>query len=219
MKLLVQTTLCVLILTACGNKVKSPSQSALATTKEINTTEISNIKVEKVADVAQLVSVDEHTVQVSTYCKANEITYINTKLNKVERNPSKGLAYKLTPTNNRLSMCLAKDNSYLSYRYGNGDTVELENIATTDLPFGRHYQQIGRTGKNILFFSNATYYYYVGISGGMGSGISIDVFNGDELIVELFSGNIIGEDFFLAPNLILPSTLFSEKKPSHKKMQ
>lgn len=219
MKLLVQTTLCVLILTACGNKVKSPSQSALATTKEINTTEISNIKVKKMADVAQLVSVDEHTVQVSTYCKANEITYINTKLNKVERNPSKGLAYKLTPTNNRLSMCLAKDNSYLSYRYGKGDTVALENIATTELPLGRHYQQIGRMGKDVLFFSNGTYYYYVGISGGMGSGISIDVFKGDELIAELFSGNTIGEDFFLAPNLILPSTLFSEKKPPHKKMQ
>ncbi|AZG72143.1 hypothetical protein [Shewanella livingstonensis] len=219
MKRLTQATLCVLILTACDNKTATSSESALATKIEMNTAEINSIEVEKVNNVAQLIIVDQISENVSTYCKANEVTYINTKINKIERNPSKGIAYKLTPTNNRLSMCLAKDNSYLSYRYGNGDTVTLENQTTTELPFGRYYQQIGRLGKDILFFSNGAYYYYVGISGGMGRGISIDVFKGDELIAELFSGNTIDEDFFLAPNVTLPSALFSEKKPLHKKMQ
>ncbi|MGI2169492.1 hypothetical protein ACROAE_04750 [Shewanella sp. MF05960] len=219
MKRLMLATLSVLILTACGNKVSPSSERNLVTKIEMNTTEISSVEVNKVNGVAQLIIADQISEQASTYCKANEIIYINTKINKVERNPSKDVAYKLTPTNNRLSMCLAKDNSYLSYRYGNGDTVTLENKATTELPFSRYYQQIGRMGKDILFFSNGTYYYYVGISGGMGRGISIDVYKGDELISELFSGNTIGEDFFLAPNLILPSALFSEKKPPHKKMQ
>ncbi|MEL0639132.1 hypothetical protein V6260_00735 [Pseudoalteromonas aliena] len=156
---------------------------------------------------------------LGTHCKTNETAYINAKIQKVLRNTSKDVAYKLEPTDNVLSICIAKDDTSLSYRFGRIDDIGLEKIATEDAPFGSYYRQVGRIGESILFFNNGDYHYYIINSGGMGSGVSVKVFKNDTLITELFSGNDAYNDFIVATDLTLPKKLVSEKQPFNKQMQ
>ncbi|WP_369620355.1 hypothetical protein [Pseudoalteromonas distincta] len=156
---------------------------------------------------------------LGTHCKTNETAYINAKIQKVQRNTSKDVAYKLEPTDNVLSICIAKDDTSLSYRFGRIDDIGLEKIATEDAPFGSYYRQVGRVGESILFFNNGDYHYYIINSGGMGSGVSVKVFKNDTLITELFSGNDAYNDFIVATDLTLPKKLVSEKQPFNKQMQ
>lgn len=156
---------------------------------------------------------------LATHCKSNETAYINAKMQKVLRNPSKDEAYTLAPTENVLSVCLAKDGSSLSYRFGRIDDIGLEKKASTDAPFGSYYRQVGRIGESILFFNNGPYHYYIINSGGMGSGVSVNVFKDDALIAELFSGNEPYNDFIVATDLSLPKNLVKELQPFNQQMQ
>ncbi|MEM5481705.1 hypothetical protein WNY97_18005 [Pseudoalteromonas fuliginea] len=156
---------------------------------------------------------------VATHCKMNETAYINAKMQKVLRNPSEDIAYKLEPTDNVLSICVAKDDSSLSYRFGRINDIGLEKEAKPDAPFGSYYRQVGRIGESILFFSNGEYHYYIINSGGMGSGVTVNVYKNDTLITELFSGNDPYDDFVIATDLNLPKKLVSERQPFNKKMQ
>jgi len=156
---------------------------------------------------------------LATHCKSNETAYINAKMQKVLRSPSKDKAYALEPTENVLSVCLAKDGSSLSYRFGRIDDIGLEKQASTDAPFGSYYRQVGRIGESILFFNNGPYHYYIKNSGGMGSGVSVNVFKDDALIAELFSGNEPYNDFIVATDLSLPKNLVKELQPFNQQMQ
>lgn len=156
---------------------------------------------------------------LATHCKSNETAYINAKMQKVLQSPSKDKAYALEPTENVLSVCLAKDGSSLSYRFGRIDDIGLEKQASTDAPFGSYYRQVGRIGESILFFNNGPYHYYIKNSGGMGSGVSVNVFKDDALIAELFSGNEPYNDFIVATDLSLPKNLVKELQPFNQQMQ
>ena len=156
---------------------------------------------------------------LATHCKSNEAAYINAKMHKVVRNPDENTAYKLEPTEKVLSVCVAKDDSSLSYRFGRINDIGLEKEASPDTPFGSYYRQIGRIGQSILFFSNGEYHYYIINSGGMGSGVTVNVYKNDALITELFSGNDPYDDFVIATDLNFPKKLVIEKQPFNKQMQ
>jgi len=156
---------------------------------------------------------------LATHCKSNEAAYINAKMHKVVRNPDESTAYKLEPTDKVLSICVAKDDSSLSYRFGRVNDIGLEKEATPDAPFGSYYRQVGRIGESILFFSNGEYHYYIINSGGMGSGVTVNVYKNDTLITELFSGNDPYDDFVIATDLNFPKKLVIEKQPFNKQMQ
>lgn len=156
---------------------------------------------------------------LATHCKSNEAAYINAKMHKVVRNPDENTAYKLEPTDKVLSICVAKDDSSLSYRFGRVNDIGLEKEATPSAPFGSYYRQVGRIGESILFFSNGEYHYYIINSGGMGSGVTVNVYKNKTLITELFSGNDPYDDFVIATDLNLPKKLVSERQPFNKKMQ
>ncbi|NMF46694.1 hypothetical protein HHL01_00650 [Pseudoalteromonas arctica] len=156
---------------------------------------------------------------LATHCKSNEAAYINAKMHKVVRNPDENTAYKLEPTEKVLSVCVAKDDSSLSYRFGRINDIGLEKEASPDAPFGSYYRQIGRIGQSILFFSNGEYHYYIINSGGMGSGVTVNVYKSDTLISELFSGNDPYDDFVIATDLNFPKKLVIEKQPFNKQMQ
>ncbi|MBH0058879.1 hypothetical protein I6F65_18210 [Pseudoalteromonas sp. SWXJZ94C] len=156
---------------------------------------------------------------VGTHCKSDETAYINAKMHKVIRSIDESIVYKLEPSDNVLSICVAKDDSSLSYRFGRIDDMGLEKLATAEAPFGSYYRQVGRVGESILFFSNGEYHYYIINSGGMGSGVTVNVFKNDTLITELFSGNDPYDDFVIATGLNLPKKLVRETQPFNKRMQ
>ncbi|GAA60622.1 hypothetical protein P20652_2488 [Pseudoalteromonas sp. BSi20652] len=156
---------------------------------------------------------------LGTHCKTNETVYINAKMHKVIRSNGETVVYKLEPSDNVLSICVAKDATSLSYRFGRIDDMGLEKVATTEAPFGSYYRQVGRVGESILFFSNGEYHYYIINSGGMGSGVTVNVFKNNTLISEFFSGNDPYDDFVIATDLNLPKKLVRETQPFNKKMQ
>jgi hypothetical protein len=69
------------------------------------------------------------------------------------------------------------------------------------------------------FFNIGIYYYYVTESLGMGSGISIDVFDSTGQIADLFSGLDPEVDFWISEDVELPTASLLEKMPPHKNMQ
>lgn len=156
---------------------------------------------------------------VPSHCKRSETAYINAKMQKVVRNPSEKVTYTLTPTPNILSVCVANDNSAITYRYGTLQNVGLEYTATKAQPFGSYYRQIGKVGESILFFNKGNYYYYIINSGGMGSGVTVNVYKNESLIAEFFSGNEAYNDFVIASNLDLPKALAVEQQPHINTMQ
>lgn len=166
---------------------------------------------------------DDDSIKVNglmaTHCNKNEEAYINAKMQKVLRNPTPNEAYRLVPSGKVMSICVAKDRSSLTYRFGKSDTVEFEKSATVGHPFGSYFRQTGRVSESILFFSNGAYHYYITNSGGMGSGVSVDVYKDNKLVTEFFSGNDSYNDFIVATNMSLPKDLVKEQQPLDKPMQ
>jgi len=156
---------------------------------------------------------------VPSHCKRGETAYINAKMQKVIRNPTAKVTYTLKPTDNILSVCVANDNSAITYRYGTEQKIGLEYTATAAQPFGSYYRQIGKVGESILFFNKGNYYYYIINTGGMGSGVSVNVYKNKTLIAEFFSGNEAYNDFVIASNLDLPKSLAIELQPHINTMQ
>lgn len=172
-----------------------------------------------VPSISQLNKTASVSGLIGTHCKSTETAYINAKMHKVVRNLTKNTTYELEPTDHVLSVCVSKDNLALSYRFGNINKVELERTASTQLPFGSYYRQVGTVGESILFFSDDEYHYYIINSGSMGSGVKVNVYKNNTLISELFSGNDPYNDFVIATDLNLPKKLVNEKQPFNHQMQ
>lgn len=208
----------LLALFGCDNQNTSLNAKTQLNNNVINT----SIDFEASTSTSTATQVNEPALVVGlvgTHCKSDETAYINAKMHNVIRSIDESVVYRLEPTDNVLSICVAKDDSSLSYRFGRIDDLGLEKLATIDAPFGSYYRQVGRVGESILFFSNGEYHYYIINSGGMGSGVTVNVFKNDKLITELFSGNDPYDDFVIATNLSLPKKLVSEIQPFNKKMQ
>lgn len=133
-----------------------------------------------------------------SHCKSNEYALLNSKMSVVVHKPAGG--YELKPlTGKILSLCADKATEpfgRLYYRYGVIGKVELEQVADASHPFNIFTRSpVPRIGENIIFFSKNGYTYYVTEAFAMGSGISLDVFQGNKQIAELFSGNDREVDF------------------------
>ncbi len=149
-----------------------------------------------------------------SHCKPSEVAYLNSRVKKIQRS-EKGTT--TTPTQNILSLCINGDN--IIYRYGKIGAVDLEKTATPEAPFYQHFARLGRIGMQRTFFNNGSYSYYVTQSLGMGSGISIDVFDSSGQIADLFSGLDREVDFWISKDAQLPAASLLEKMPAHKDMQ
>lgn len=149
-----------------------------------------------------------------SHCKPSEVAYLNSRVKQIHRS-EKGVT--TPPTKNILSLCIDGDN--IIYRYGKIGIVDLEKTATPEAPFYQHFARLGRIGMQRTFFNNGSYYYYVTESLGMGSGISIDVFDSSGQIADLFSGLDPEVDFWISKDVQLPTASLLEKIPPHKNMQ
>ena len=149
-----------------------------------------------------------------SHCKPSEVAYLNSRVKKIHRS-EKGAT--TTATQNIVSLCIDGDN--IIYRFGEIGTVDLEKTATPEAPFYQHFARLGRIGMQRTFFSNGSYYYYVTESLGMGSGISIDVFDSSSQIADLFSDLDPEVDFWISTDVQLPTASLLEKIPPHKEMQ
>ena len=65
-----------------------------------------------------------------------------------------------------------------------------------------------------IFFNKGEYTYYILVASGMGSGISLIVFQGDKQIVDLFSGNDAEIDYHLG-RLMNAKPVLVQRKPKH----
>ncbi|KPZ57306.1 hypothetical protein AN391_01893 [Pseudoalteromonas sp. P1-13-1a] len=205
----------VLFLNGCDEEVGlfSSSKTPLVAKKENANLPVAAVEKQRLAVEGLIEGV------VPSHCKRGETAYINAKMQKVIRNPTANVTYTLKPTDNILSVCVANDNSAITYRYGTEQKIGLEYKATAAQPFGSYYRQIGKIGESILFFNKGNYYYYIINAGGMGSGVTVNVYKNKTLIGEFFSGNEAYNDFVIASNLDLPKSLAKELKPHINTMQ
>jgi hypothetical protein len=67
----------------------------------------------------------------------------------------------------------------VTYRYGTSERVEFEAVATPQSKFKiASTVSTPHSGEDVVFFRKGSYTYYVSIATGMGSGVSLYVFDG-----------------------------------------
>lgn len=157
-----------------------------------------------------------------THCKPGEHAIVDAWMGKVK--PTDG-GWRNSKNGKVVSLCAdrkAEPFSAVTYRYGNPGKVELEVIATPQNRFGiASVSTSPRTGSDLVFFRRGEYTYYVAMATGMGSGVSLVVFQGQKKIVDHFSGNDRDEDYQMGPAEIRfePQRAFSPvlvaAKPAH----
>ena len=168
--------------------------------------------------VAFLVFADRalaQTVEFPSHCAPDETVFLSAKMKKVITSP-KGISYK--DTGKILSLCADKSKdpiSKLSYRFGPLGNVDLEQVATSASKFG--YADLGlgiKVSEAAYFFHVGEFSYYVTVASGMGSGISLKVFQGKKKVVDLFSGNDENLDFVM-PFAVAAKSVLATRKPKH----
>lgn len=157
-----------------------------------------------------------------SHCKAGEHAIVDAWMGKVK--PTSG-GWRNTKDGKVVSLCAdrkAEPYSAVTYRYGMPGKVELEVVATPQNRFGiASVSSLPRVGSHVVFFRRGEYTYYVAMATGMGSGVSLSVFQGQKKIVDHFSGNEPDEDYQLGPAEIRfePNKSFSPvfvpAKPAH----
>lgn len=158
---------------------------------------------------------------VPTHCKENEVSIVNAWMGKAI--PTSG-GWVHSPKGKILSLCAdTKTEPFgkVVYRYGKIQNVELSVTATPEKPFQIFTHQTTRhTGEDLVYFNQGQYTYAIAIATGMGSGISLNVYQGKKLISSHFSGNNEGSDYELGPAEIdfykgAHSPVFLYQKPRH----
>lgn len=152
-----------------------------------------------------------------SHCKEGETSYLNARLQTVDRNTEDDGLFALVPTTDVLSLCYQAEPIGLSYRIGQAGNVTFEQTATTEQPFGTYFRRMGDISENMVFFSVEDKIFYVVESGGIASGVTLYTYQGDVLESEMFSGNIANEDFEL--NFIdIPEAILAGQEPPHETM-
>lgn len=163
------------------------------------------------------ISLSAHSQQssVPSHCAANETVFLTAKTKRINQNPQ-GTTF--TDTGKIVSLCAdqAKDPiGKLTYRYGPVGKVEMEHVASPSNKLGNaSVQSAPRVSEDLYFFSKGNFTYYIIVAGGMGSGVSLVVFDGNKRIVNLFSGNEESSDFQLSHKLNANAVL-TQRKPLH----
>ena len=163
------------------------------------------------------ISLSAHSQQssVPSHCAANETVFLTAKTKRINQSPQ-GTTF--TDTGKIVSLCAdqAKDPiGKLTYRYGPIGKVEMEHVASPSNKLGNaSVQSAPRVSEDLYFFSKGNFTYYIIVAGGMGSGVSLVVFDGNKRIVNLFSGNEESSDFQLSHKLNANAVL-TQRKPLH----
>lgn len=163
------------------------------------------------------ISLSAHSQQssVPSHCAASETVFLTAKMKRINQSAS-GVTY--TDTGKIVSLCAdqAKDPiGKLIYRFGPIGKVEMEHVASPASKLGNaSIQSAPRVSEDLYFFSKGNFTYYIIVAGGMGSGVSLVVFDGNKRIVNLFSGNEESSDFQLSHKLNVNAVL-TQRKPVH----
>lgn len=173
--------------------------------------------------VALLVAPALASAATPSHCKPGEHAIVTAWMGQVK--PTSG-GWRNSKNGKVVSLCAdrkAEPFSAVTYRYGLPGKVELEVVATPQNRFGiASVSTLPRVGSDVVFFRRGEYTYYVAIATGMGSGVSLAVFQGQKQIVDHFSGNEPDDDYqlgpaeirFEPPNARSPVLVFA--KPAHK---
>lgn len=152
---------------------------------------------------------------VPSHCSANETVFLTAKMKRINQSVKETT---FTDTGKIVSLCAdqAKDPiGKLTYRYGPIGKVEMEHVASASNKLGNaSIQSAPRVSEDLYFFSKGNFNYYIIIAGGMGSGVSLQVFNGNKKIVDLFSGTEESSDFQVSHKLN-PKAVLTQRKPQH----
>lgn len=151
-----------------------------------------------------------------SHCQTGEFVLLNANMGRFDKSK------QLVKNGKTLSLCAdAAEEPFgrVAYRFGPIGKVEMEQLATPGAPFGMHFKAEMKSGANLVFFSKGNFTYYVTEATGMGSGVSLLVFQGNKQIVDQFSGNDADTDFqsntqeldFDRPR----SPVFMRKAPKH----
>ena len=150
-----------------------------------------------------------------SHCSRDETVLLSAKMKNIVSSPQK-ITFK--DSGKILSLCASINDGRtrkLAYRFGSIGNVELEEVATTTRRFRKFSRQAVRhVGEDIYFFNKGEYTYYILVASGMGSGISLIVFQGDKQIVDLFSGNDAKLDYHLG-RLMNAKPVLVQRKPKH----
>jgi hypothetical protein len=153
---------------------------------------------------------------VPSHCSAGETVFLTAKMKRINQTAKETT---FTDTGKIVSLCAdqAKDPiGKLTYRYGPIGKVEMEHVASPSNKLGNaSIQSAPRVSEDFYFFSKGNFTYYIIVAGGMGSGVSLLVFNGNKRIVNLFSGTEESSDFLLSHNLNANAVL-TPRKPLHE---
>ena len=150
-----------------------------------------------------------------SHCTASETVFLTAKMKRINQSPQ-GTTF--TDTGKIVSLCAdqAKDPiGKLTYRFGPIGKVEMEHVASPSNKLGNaSIQSAPRVSEDLYFFSKGNFTYYIIVAGGMGSGVSLLVFDGNKRIVNLFSGNEESSDFQLSHTHNAKAVL-TQRKPPH----
>ena len=183
-------------------------------TREIN---MKALKLFLITFLMSGMSLSAHSQQssVPSHCTPSETVFLTAKMKRSNQSAS-GVTY--TDTGKIVSLCAdqAKDPiGKLTYRYGPIGKVEMEHVASPSNKLGNASIQSGpRMSEDFYFFSKGNFTYYIIVAGGMGSGVSLAVFDGNKRIVNLFSGNEESSDFQLSHKLNANAVL-AQRNPLH----
>lgn len=130
------------------------------------------------------------TADFPSLCHPDEHAVLNAKMGKFAK---QGKGYELKQTGKIISLCADKPREpfgRLVYRFGTVSNTEMEQVATPSDRFGIYSRSTSpKTGENIISFRKGPFNYYVTEATGMGSGISVMVFQSGKRIANYFSGN------------------------------
>ena len=151
-----------------------------------------------------------------SHCTSAETVFLSAKMKRINRSAS---ATTYTDTGKVVSLCAdrAKDPiSKLTYRFGPIGKVELEHVATAANKLGEtSIQSAPRVSEDIFFFNKGNFTYYINVAGGMGSGVSLIVYQDKKKIVDLFSGNDSDTDFQMPSSLKATAVMTPRVLPVH----
>lgn len=160
---------------------------------------------------------------VISHCNENEFAIVDAWVGELMTKPVND-SYVNKQNRKLLSLCADTEKepySKISYRYGTANKVEMEYIADSTKPMYFDSINLGKIGNEIYFFQRANFTYYVSIHFAMGSGVSLQVYDGNKRIVNRFSGNDEGRDYRWSGEVIdtskrkLRSPALRQAKPIH----
>jgi hypothetical protein len=128
-------------------------------------------------------------IKAVTLCSPGEQTIMT---GRMQTSKMVNQVVTFTPNGKFASLC-ADANSEpimsLVYRYGKPGAIEMEAAASKAQKFFTYYDQGGPNfGSNVVWFTKGEYRYEIGAGVGMARGVSVKVFRGAKIVVDLFSG-------------------------------